>query len=76
MRKAVLIGLALVTVILSVAFSQIYYSLALKMIPPMAMSEVNRGAGQVIFAGWGILFGLVAAILEGVVYWIITRRRA
>jgi hypothetical protein len=74
-KKALFIALAVVTIVLSVIFSQIYYKLALTMVPPAAMSALTLGAGRLQFALYGVGFGLLAAVLEGVVFWIATRTR-
>lgn len=75
MKRVLFIVLAVVTVVLSVIFSQVYFNLALKLVPPANLSEVSRGAGRVVFAGWGVILGLVAALLEGILLWVATRPR-
>jgi hypothetical protein len=74
-KRALFIILAVVTVVLSVVFSQIYFKLAVSMVPAGCLSALSLGAGRFTFTLWGIILGLAAAVLEGIVLWIATRPR-
>ena len=71
MKKFLFLAVAIITMIVSVLISQLYYKLALDMIPPAALSNLSRGMGPVGFAWWGFLIGLGLVALEALLFWLL-----
>lgn len=71
MKKFLFLIVALITLIVSVGVSLIYFNLALDLIPPAAMSDFNREAGRVGFILGGVGIGLGLVILEALLFWLL-----
>lgn len=71
MKKFLFLTVAIITMIVSVLVSQLYYKLALDMIPPAAMSNFSRQMGGWGFVVPGLLIGLGMVVLEALLFWLL-----
>lgn len=71
MKKFLFLSVAVLTMIVSVLISQLYYKLALDMIPPAAMSNFSRSMGGWGFVVPGMLIGLGMVALEALLFWLL-----
>lgn len=71
MKKFLFLTVAIITMIVSILVSQLYYKLALDMIPPAAMSNFSRSVGGWGFVVPGTLIGLGMVVLEALLFWLL-----
>lgn len=73
MKQLLFLTTAAITMVVSVAIALLYFRLAIDLVPPAAMSQFNRGAGQVAFILWGLGIGLALVALEGLLFWLLPK---